>query len=87
MLGVKTEVHLTSYALAMATAMQDPRCVCNLIHSSWILNTLSKAGGPLILSHKRHSTSMTFSYVLFEIGLYKCMIFRNEKVNLQVDHV
>ena len=42
-LGVELELQLT--ACAMATAMQDLSCVCNLHHNSWqcwILNPLSE---------------------------------------------
>ena len=43
-LGVESELQLPAYT--MATAMQDPSCVCHLYHSSqqrWIFNPLSKA--------------------------------------------
>ena len=43
-LGVKLELQLPAYTTATAT--QDPRCICNLHHSSGqlqILNPLSKA--------------------------------------------
>ena len=43
-LGVKSELHLLAYATA--TAIPDPKNVCDLHHSSWkcwILNPLSKA--------------------------------------------
>ena len=42
--GVEWEVQLP--ACTRATAMQDPRCICHLHHSSrqrWILNPLSEA--------------------------------------------
>ena len=42
--GVKWELQLPAYAIATAT--QDPSCVCDLHHSSWqrqILNPLSEA--------------------------------------------
>ena len=40
-LGVKSELQLQAYAIAIAT--WDPSRVCNLYHSSWILNPLSEA--------------------------------------------
>ena len=55
MLGVELELHLrhmevsrleVKLAYATATATWDPRCICDLHHSSWqcpILNPLSKA--------------------------------------------
>ena len=42
-LAAELELQLPAYT--MATAMQDPSCVCDLHHSSrqhWILNPLSK---------------------------------------------
>ena len=42
-LGVKSELQLPAYITAIATP--DPRCVCDLHHSSWqcqILNPLSE---------------------------------------------
>ena len=43
-LGVESELQLL--ATATATAMRDPSCFCDLLHSSqqhWIFNPLSKA--------------------------------------------
>ena len=43
-LGVKSELQLLAYATPTAT--QDPRCICDLHHSSWqcqILNPLREA--------------------------------------------
>ena len=43
-LGVESELQ----PLAYATATRDPRCICDLYHSSWqrqILNPLSEARG------------------------------------------
>ena len=43
-LGAESELNLLAYA--MAIAMRDPSCICNLHHSLWqhgILNPLSKA--------------------------------------------
>ena len=45
-LGFKSELKPLVYAIATATAMQDPSHVCDLHHSSrqrWILNPLSGA--------------------------------------------
>ena len=40
-LGVNLELHLPAYTtIVMATKYH--RCLCNLIHSSWVLNPLSK---------------------------------------------
>ena len=41
--GGQSEIHMLDYATVMALATQDPRWVYYLIHSSWILNRLSKA--------------------------------------------
>ena len=55
-LGVKSELQLPAYIIA--TAVQDPSCVCNLHHRSqqlWILNPLSKArDGTHILMDTSH---------------------------------
>ena len=43
-IGVESELQLPAYTIA--TPMQDPNCICNLLHSLWqcrILNPLSKA--------------------------------------------
>ena len=43
-LGVKSELELLAYTIATAT--QDPSCICDLHHSSqqrWVLNPLSEA--------------------------------------------
>ena len=43
-LGVESELELLAYAIA--TAMPDPSCICDLCHSSqqhWIFNPLSEA--------------------------------------------
>ena len=40
-LGVKSELELLAHTAATAT--QDPSHVCDLYHSSWILNPLSEA--------------------------------------------
>ena len=34
-LGLKSELHLPAHTIATATATQDPRCICDLQHSSW----------------------------------------------------
>ena len=44
-LGLQLELQLPAYA--MATAIPDPSCICDLHHGSqqhWILNPLNKAG-------------------------------------------
>ena len=44
-LGVESELQLLAYTTA--TAVQDPICICDLLHSSWqcqILNPLREAG-------------------------------------------
>ena len=45
-LGVKLELELQLLAYAVAIAMWDPSCMCDLHHSLWqccVLNLLSKA--------------------------------------------
>ena len=45
-IGVKSELQLLAYTIAIATVTLDPSCICSLNHSSGqhqILNPLSKA--------------------------------------------
>ena len=68
-LGVKLELQLLAYATA--TAMQDPRYVCDLHHSLWkcqIPNPLSEGG-----------IKPTFSWIVFWI-CFHCSMMGTPKV-------
>ena len=76
-LGVKSELQLLAYTTA--TAMWDPRCICNLHRSSWqhwILNSLCEARDRthilmdtnqvrIPMSHNRNSPITYFMLGLF----------------------
>ena len=78
-LGVKLQLYPLAYAIA--TAMPDPSCICNLHHSSWqhqILNSLSEARDQtcfLMYASQIHfcwAMTGTPNYVHFKLFLHFC---------------
>ena len=77
-LGVTSKLRLSAYTTA--TAMQDPRCLCDLRHSSQqcqILNSLSEAGD-------RNQNLMVPSQIHFCCAITGTLVLAHFKINLFV---
>ena len=93
-LGVESELQLTAYTTA--TAMPDPRCICNLHGSSWqrrILNPLSEAWDQTLIlmdtSRIRYcwtTTGTPFNFFLCKLPICHLFILMNAYYVLDIGH-